>query len=305
MTLTEFPTFRRAQASLPFLIAALALALAAALPLLPPFYIRACADTLLAALIFHGLRAARLPLAHTLAITALTFAQAGIFLSATGRAGSIWLALAVYCVAQAAAGFVQHRDARRVMVLGAALSLAQVLDPMGALLAMFLLPVCVGLPRPGEGREKMGLLALLLFAPVITALVLAYARGVLGLDPMVFARADLDGQPIAHVSVALLLFAGFASAPVLWLTMFVANLRHAASLITVYAALAVLLAIAIACLIGSERDLATVMAATAAASAAALCTWRRLARHADLALAASALAAVVSWLLFNLPSVVS
>ena len=157
MTLTEFPAFRRAQASLPFLIAALALALAAALPLLPPFYIRACADTLLAALIFHGLRAARLPLAHTLAITALTFAQAGIFLSATGRAGSIWLALAVYCVAQAAAGFVQHRDARRVMVLGAALSLAQVLDPMGALLAMFLLPVCVGLPRPGEGRVDRGL----------------------------------------------------------------------------------------------------------------------------------------------------
>lgn len=305
MTLTEFPRLHLTQTILPPLIAVSSLALVTVLPLLPPLYIRASADTLLAALIFHGLLAARIPLFHIFAIAALTFAQAGLLLSATGRAGSIWLALATYCVAQAAAGFVQHRDARRVMVLGAALSLAQVLDPMGALLAMFLLPVCVGLPRPGEGRQKVGLLALLLFAPVMTALVLAYARGVLGLDPMAFARTDLETQPIAHASLSFLLLAGFAGAPVLWLTMLVAKLRSAANLITVYTALAALLAIAFAYLLGAERDVATVLTVAAAASAAALCNWRHITRHADLALAATALATVMSWLLLNLCAVVS
>ncbi len=305
MTLAEFPTLRRAQASLPTLIAVMALALATTLPMLPPFYIRACADTLLAALIFNGLMAAGLSAPYAFAITILSFAQAGLFFSAAGRAGSIWLALAVYCVARAAAGFVQHRDARRVMLLGGALSLAQVLDPMGAILAMFLLPVCVGLPRPGEGRDKAGLFALLLFMPVVTAIVLAYMRGPLGIDPMAFAAAEMQGQTITHAPLYLLLLAGAASAPVLWLTMLVAKLHRPASLITIYAALAALAAIAFAYLLGSERDIASVLTVMAAASAAALGTWRRIARHADLALAASALAAIVSWLLFNLPSVVS
>jgi hypothetical protein len=305
MTLTEFSIVRRAQTSLPMIVAASALALVTTLPLLSQFYIRAVADTLLAALIFHSLIAARLPLLHAIAITALSFTQAGLFLSAAGSAGSIWLAIAVYCVARAAAGFVQHRDARRVMLLGAALSLAQVLDPMGAILAMFLLPVCVGLPRRGEGRDKMGLFALLLFMPVVTAIVLAYTRNVLGLDPMDFARANLQIQPIAHAPLYLLLLAGFASAPVLWLTMFVADLRRAASLITIYAALAALAAIAFAYLLGIERDIGSVMTVSAVASAAALCAWPRIARHADLALAATALAAITSWLLFNLPSVVN
>src|SRR6185437_15898731 len=158
----------------------LALALAVLFPLLPPSVMLAGADTLFVALVFHSVLAARYPLLHSLAIAALSVAQAGIFQSALDRAGSIWLALAVYCVASAAANFVRYRDARRVMALGAALSLAQLLDPMGALLAVFLLPVCVGLPRAGEAANKAGLLALLLFMPVVTAIVLAYARGVLG-----------------------------------------------------------------------------------------------------------------------------
>lgn len=305
MTLTEFPTLRRAQALLPLLIAITALALATMLPLLPLSYIRASACALLAALIFHGLITARLPAFHALATTVLSFAQAGLFFSAIGSAGSIWLALAIYCVARAAAGFVQHRDARHVMLLGAALSLAQLLDPMGAILATFLLPVCVGLPRRGEGRDKLGLFALLLFMPVVTAIVLAYVRGVLSIDPMAFARAEMAVQPIAHVPLYVLLIAGAASAPVLWLTMFVSSLRRPSGLITVYAALAALAAIAFVYLLGTERDIVSVMTVAAASSAAALCTWRRLARHAELALAAATLSTIASWLLFNLPSLVS
>jgi hypothetical protein len=302
MTLAALPSLRRAQESLPLLIVALALVLATALPLLSPFLIRACADALFAALIFHGLLATGLRTGYTLAITALSFVQAGLLFSAAGRAGSIWLAVAIYCVARAASDFVQHRDARRVMALGGALSLAQVLDPMGAVLAIFLLPVCVGLPRAGEGRDKMGLFALLIFVPVVTAMVLAITRGMFNFDPMHFARSELTTRAITHVPLWLLLLGGFASAPVLWLTLLVARLRRAASLVTIYPALAALAATAAAYLLGAERDMASVLTVAAAASAAALCSWPRLPRHADLALAATALSAVMSWLLLNLPS---
>jgi hypothetical protein len=302
MTLAEFSSLQRAQSTLPFLIAALALALAVLFPLLPPSVLLAGADTLFVALVFHSVLAAGYPLLHSLAIAALSVAQAGIFQSALDRAGSIWLALAVYCVASAAANFVRYRDARRVMALGAALSIAQFLDPMGAILAVFMLPVCVGLPRAGEAAHKAGLLALLLFMPVVTAIVLAYARGVLGFNPLRLVRA----HPLAqHAPLYLLLLAGFVGAPVLWLTMFVQAVRRAPGLIAVYTGLVVLVATALADILGASRDMACVLAAVGAASVAGLCAWPRAARHANLALAAMALAAVVSWLLINLPTVVA
>lgn len=302
MTFAEFSSLRRAHSTFPFLIAALALTLAVLFPLLPPAVVLAGADTLFAALIFHGLCAAGFSALHAATITILTFAQAGVFQSAMNKGGSIWLGLAVYCVASAAANFVRYRDARRVMALGAALSLAQLLDPMGAVLAVFLLPVCVGLPRAGEAAHKAGLLALLLFMPVVTAMVLAYARGVLGFN---FVRATSGVYPLVEKAPTyLLLLAAFAGAPVLWLTACVRFLRREDGLIAVYTGLVVLVAAVLAYVLGTGRDMASVLIAVSAASVAGLCAWPRAGRHGDLALAAVALAAVVSWLLVNIPSVV-
>jgi hypothetical protein len=301
MTFAEVSSLRRARSTFPLLIAALALSLAVLFPLLPPSVVLAGADALFAALIFHGVCAAGFTVLHAVMITILTFAQAGVFDSATDKGGSIWIGLAVYCVASAAANFVRYRDARRVMALGAALSLAQLLDPMGAVLAVFLLPVCVGLPRAGEAAHKAGLLALLLFMPVATAMVLAYARGVLGVN---FTRAA-SGALVETAPIYLLLLAAFAGAPVLWLTTFVRSLRRADGLIAVYTGLVVLVAAVLAYLLGTGRDAASVLIAVSAASVAGLCAWPRAGRHGDLALAAVALAAVVSWLLVNIPSVVS
>jgi hypothetical protein len=50
--------------------------------------------------------------------------------------------------------------------------------------------------------------------------------------------------------------------------------------------------------------MASVLTVIGAASVSGLCAWPRARRHADLALAATALAAVVSWLLVNLPPAV-
>jgi len=301
MTLLDFASVRVRTTLLPPVIAALALTLAVMFPLLSPLTIRAMADVLFAALVFHGLISAQIPTLYAVAITVLSFAQAGIFLSATDKAGSIWLALAVYCVASAAAAFVKHRDARRVMLLGGALSLAQLLDPMGAVLAIFLLPVCVGLPRPGEGRDKAGLLALLLFMPIVTAAVLAYARGVLGIH-----LTDFIGRPraVEHTSLPFILLAGFA-APALWLTVLVRPLRHPAGLIAVFTAIVAIVEIALTFVVGIERDMASMLAAVAAAAPVAISTWPRPLQNADLALASSALSAIVSWLLLYLPSAVN
>ncbi len=302
MTLTDisFPQVR--STVLPPVIATLALTLAVMFPLLSPLAIRAMADIIFAGLVLHGLLSAQIPVFYAFAIAILSFAQSGVFLSATDRAGSIWLALAVYCVAYSAAAFVKHRDARRVMLLGGALSIAQILDPMGAVLAIFLLPVCVGLPRPGEGRDKAGLLALLLFMPIVTAAVLAYARGVLGIDPISFARSQ---RPIAHAPFLLVLLAGFAAAPALWLTVLVRNLQRPAGLISVFTAIVAIVEIALTFLLGIERDMASMLAAVAAASPVAICSWPRPRKNADLMLAAAALAAVVSWLLIYLPEAVT
>ncbi|HVP83121.1 MAG TPA: hypothetical protein VMS78_00235 [Rhizomicrobium sp.] len=302
MTLIEFASPRIRPTLLPPLIAALALTLAVMFPLLSPLMIGAMADVLFAALVLHGLLAAQLPAIYAFAIAVLTFAQSGIFLSAMDRAGSVWLALAVYCVASTATAFVKHRDARRVILLGGALSLAQLLDPMGAILAIFLLPVCVGLPRPGEGKDKAGLLALLLFMPIVTAAILAYARGVLGLNPMSFVRS---ARPVSHTPFAFIAFAGFASAPGLWLTVLVSNLRKPAALIALFTAVVAIVEILLTFTLGIERDMASILAAIAAASPIAIGAWPRPRKNAPLALAATALAAVISWLLIYLPDAVA
>ncbi len=300
MTLVEFPSFRRARGTLPFIIGVLSLVLIVLFPLLSPALLHTFAAALFAALLFQSLLGAGYASFHAAALTALTFAQAGILLSAAGRAGSIWLALASFCVAMTAAEFVRHRDARRVMALGGALSLAQLLDPLGGLLAVFLLPLCVGLPRSGETRAKAGLLALLLFMPVVTALVLAYFRVFLGVE----ATLHRVPPPDTQMPLAVLLCIAFASAPVLWLTTMVPRLNFPPGLITVYTALALLLATTLSVLTGALPDLTSLLAAGAAISAAALCTWKPSAQNQSLALAATALGAVLSWLLLNLSTLV-
>jgi hypothetical protein len=134
--------------------------------------------------------------------------------------------------------------------------------------------------------------------PIVTAAVLAYARGVLGLDPMSFGRS---ARPVSHASFALVLLAGFASAPVLWLTVLVRNLRKPAPLIAVFTAVVAMVEILLTFLLGVERDMASILAAIAAASSVAVCVWPRPRKTAGLALAATALAAVLSWLLICLP----
>jgi|GEM_PF-6320717 len=297
MTLVEFPSFRRAQGALPFFIGMLSLFLVVLYPLLPDALLRIFASLLLAALFFQSLFGGGYSAFHAGAITSLSFAQAGLFVSTTGGAGSIWLALASFCIAMTAADFVRHHDARRVMALGAALSFAQGLDPLGGLLALFLLPLCVGLPRSGETRDKAGLFALLLFMPMVTAIVLAYTRQNLGADLSLHPNTS----PSAAMPLTLLLCLCFASAPTLWLTTLVPRLKHPAGLITVYTALALLLAVTLKVLTGTPPDFASLLGAGAAISVAALCSWKPSARNQSLALAAVTLATLVSWLLFNLP----
>lgn len=281
-------------------IAAIAIALVGA----PHGVVRAGAVAALAFMMIQDLRAARFSFAATGALVALAFAQAGLFLSANGG-GSIWLALAAYAVASSAADFAAHRKPRSVILLGVSLALVQMLDPMGGMIAALMLPVCAGLPRSiREAKRTAGLYALLLFIPAMMAVVLAYLNNAIAFDSARFLNASIashDAQtylnPAASVRFALVTLV--VCAPALWLAIFVRALRRRPGLLVAATALVVTIATMVAAMRGALHEPAAVMAAMASCSTAAIASWRRAAKHTELALAASALAAVVSWLLLN------
>lgn len=171
--------------------------------------------------------------------------QAGILVAIALPGHSLWLAAGVAGLAASCAAFAAREDVRRLILFGAALAAIQLCDPMGALLAAGMLPAAVSIGgRHYDGREAVGLYALLLFLPVLTAATLLYlgpvraagllqppgswlavgtpislpARLAVAAAPIVIAAPALalvwgkkPGRAIAFVSAAFL-FAGLVAA---------------------------------------------------------------------------------------------
>lgn len=281
-------------------IAAIAIALSGS----PQPIARMGAVAALAFMMAQDLRAARFSFRATAALAILGFAQAGLFLSARGG-GSIWLALGVYAVASSAADFAAHRNPRGVILLGGSLALVQMLDPMGSMIAALMLPVCAGLPRSiREAKRTAGLYALLLFIPAMMAVLLAYLNNAIAFDaPRVLGASVSSHDAQTYLSPAASILFAFVAlaicAPALWLAAFVRALRRRPGLLVAATALVVTIASVAAAMRGAMHEPAALQAAIASCSMAAIASWRRASRHTELALAASALAAVVSWLLLN------
>lgn len=148
-------------------------------------------------------------------VVVLAGAQAGIVLAFAGAGHSLWLAFALGGVVASAAAFSEREDARRIILLGGALALVQIVDPLGGLLAAGVVPAAVAMRRRRtDARGAVGLYALLLFFPVATAIALLYASRVLHVEPsaaiggMAFVPAvpTLDGRlmvAMAPILVAL------------------------------------------------------------------------------------------------------
>lgn len=131
------------------------------------------------------------PVAIMLSVFALL--QAGMIAAVTGPGHSLWLALGAGAVAASASALAEREDARRIILVGSSLAAIQLCDPMGGLVAAGLLPATIAARQAREGPHKTaGLYALLLFLPVMAALVLLYLSRAQHLD---LARL-LAGPPL-------------------------------------------------------------------------------------------------------------
>jgi hypothetical protein len=83
------------------------------------------------------------------------------------------LELSLYSVTASAFLLAREQSVRGIIRAGGALAGAQIIVPFGGLFTAALLPVFIGLPRPGEWRKSLGVLILLLFMPGLAAIVLA------------------------------------------------------------------------------------------------------------------------------------
>jgi hypothetical protein len=111
-----------------------------------------------------------------------------------------WLAIGIAAIAASAIAFARHDDVRSVIRLGASLAAVQFLDPMGGLIVAALVPGLLGLKRKGmRPTQSAGLYALVLFMPVVAALVLAYLARFQHVDIPQALFAFADAPPPAAV----------------------------------------------------------------------------------------------------------
>lgn len=145
-----------------------------------------------AALLFVWLRRAGYPSRAAGVLTGIVLAQGGFLVAIAEPDHSLWLALGVAATAASIAAFAGRDDARHAILVGGSLAAIQVCDPMGGLIATGMLPAALaaGHGRVTDPRRAAGLYTLLLFLPVMTALILLYVAHVYGtVSPVPFAAA--------------------------------------------------------------------------------------------------------------------
>ncbi|MBN9570542.1 MAG: hypothetical protein J0H30_05675 [Alphaproteobacteria bacterium] len=287
-----YPAFRlpaATQALLPVAVFA-----AAAVVTRNPVPAIACAA--FAALMQRDLRGAGFTAPIRSGVIACLFLQSGLCAALLGQGDVLRLAIALYLVVSRAVAFAALRSLYRMIALGLALALAQILHPLSGVAGALSLPLLAVALQPEDKRHRAGFAALLMFIPLVSALVLAWLYGVAGVTlwPHVpnTAIALLPSLPLPRQVVVL-----FCCAPVLWLGVAVRALRNRAQHVALGIAFLTVLVICVAAWRGAPQALSTTMAAVAALSAGAIAAWPHPSRNGSLALAASALTTILSWLL--------
>ena len=129
------------------------------------------------------------------ALSTLALAQAGTVVAIAERGHSLWLAVGIGAMAASASSFAEREDARGIILVGSSLAAIQLCDPMGGLVAAGLLPATLAMGRGREdSRKAVGLYALVLFLPVMMALLLLYLSGERHID---MARLLAGSPPLA------------------------------------------------------------------------------------------------------------
>lgn len=239
---------------------------------------------------------------HMLAalLSVVVLAQAGPFV-AVGAGKSLWLALGVWAVVSSAAAFATRADPRRIILFGGSLAAIQLLDPLGGFLTAGLLPATLAIGHSRvDPRQTAGLYALLMFMPLMTAVLLLYLARVQHIDP----AGLLAGPPAGASPRIFAAHAGLAwrLAPALGLAVIVSpvllglgRLRAAPARAVALVALGVAAAGAASALLGVIREPVTLLAAAAPIVAASLAQWPATPTRSRDALAAALLCTALSW----------
>ena len=254
----------------------------------------ACAA--LAALMQRDLRGAGFTVPIRSGVIACLFLQSGLCAALLGQGDALWLAIALYLVVSRAVAFAALRSLYRMIALGLALALAQILHPLSGVAGALSLPLLAVALQPEDKRHRAGFAALLMFIPLVSALVLAWLHSVAGITLWLhISDASITLLPSLPLPWQIAVLC--CCAPVLWLGVSVRALRNRAQHVALGIAFLTALVICVAAWRGAPQDLSTTTAAVAALSAGAIAAWPHPLRNGSLALAASALTTVLSWLL--------
>jgi hypothetical protein len=233
--------------------------------------------------------------AMALTLTVLAATQAGVAVAVVRPGHSLWLALGVAAVAASASAFAERESVRRIILVGGSLAAIQVSDPMGGLVAAGVLPATMALAQGRDDRRKAaGLYALLLFMPVIAAVLLLYLSRSLHIDAARLLAGQVRPSVRPPLSFRFALVLGFASilAPSLY------GLRHggARAGMAFFVAIAVLAAALFDGLVGIIREPVTLLAAAAPLTIVALAAWPM--KRRGFAAPAAIIVTGLSWVVF-------
>lgn len=224
--------------------------------------------------------------------------QAGIVAAIALPGHSLWLAAGVAGLAASCAAFAARDDVRRLILFALALAAIQLCDPMGALLAAGMLPAALSIGgRHHNRREAVGVYALLLFLPALTAATLFYFGPLraFGLLPPPGIRFAIDVPTGLPARLALAAAPIVIAAPALVPT---AGQRRSWAVFFVFAAF--LMAGLAAAWRGAIREPVTLLAAAAPLTGAAIAVIPETPARNWRAVTACAGCLGLSWAVLNL-----
>lgn len=106
---------------------------------------------------------------------------------------ALLLALMLFIAAKAALEFAMVQSARGVIALGLSLAAVQIVSPAGLMISAVVVPTLAAAHAPAKSRGKnTGLLLLLLFTPLVSAVIFTYLAREFGFYPSAYMTGSLD-----------------------------------------------------------------------------------------------------------------
>jgi hypothetical protein len=220
------------------------------------------------------------------AIVFLALVQMSVSFTGPTAAPASLLCLSVYAVAASAALLARRQDLRSIVLVSGALTGAQIVTPLGGVFTAAVLPALIGLPRSKSAlRKSAGLVALLLFLPAVSAILIAYLPQAM----LRFAAVPVSRPGSVALAGALSLL------PLAAVTLIDARRRQSAGA-TLFVGVALLLALFVSRWLGAVADPREAVAAVASLGVVGCSEWPATVHRSRDALLTAAGGALLGWL---------